>query len=316
VRPSPGLWLLPLALAGCHWLLPLGQSAPPDGQIDDLPGDVRPSDLRHSDATLTVGPAALVAELSTPTTWETDPVLTGDGLTIYFSSTRSSQYNGGCVFVATRNNPDGPFGTPLPILESTGSDFLTVTPDDLTAVYSSDRLMPGNVDMWIGTRADPLVPWDFAKFEPLAKLNTPNTEYDARLSANGLRLYYAPEGFGVATDQQLVVSERSAADKELQPPAGLLLGSHASQVDADPCPSQDELLLVFTSTRDGGMGMTDLWYTVRPDPQSAFSSPRPLAEINTEFHDRDPFLTTGRKWLYFTSTRDGNQNIYRAPVKL
>jgi len=62
------------------------------------------------------GAATPVTELNTA---QDDflPWLTKDGLLIYFSSTRVGGKGGQDLFIATRNDPNGQFGVPLPITE-------------------------------------------------------------------------------------------------------------------------------------------------------------------------------------------------------
>jgi Tol biopolymer transport system component len=323
--------LLLLALsAGCHWILPFGTVPSDSGPVEDrgpvvdgAPADNRrpegaPADqLPRGDAGLGLGPAELVQPLSSPQ-WETDPVLTQDCLTIYFSSSRPGGKGGMDLYLATRAAKDLEFGSPVALdgLNSANNDYLGVTPDDVLAVLSTGP--DTGEDLWLGSRDATDTPWSLSQFALIAELNTSARELDPRLSPDGLRLYYATTDYPGASGQQLVVAERPALDLGFGQPA-LVLGSHAGlhvgAVDADPAISFDERVLVFTTIRPGKTD-GDLWVAVRADRDQPFATPQPLTEINTAAHERDAFITADGEWLYFasTDTRLGQQDIFRARI--
>ncbi|MFN0016579.1 MAG: OmpA family protein [Saprospiraceae bacterium] len=71
--------------------------------------------------------------------------------------------------------------------------------------------------------------------------------------------------------------------------------------DAQPAISPDSKMLFFSSTRPGGRGGKDLWFTTRL-PNSRWSEPQNLGpEINTPGDEQTPFLHPDGQTLYFTS---------------
>jgi hypothetical protein len=102
------------------------------------------------------------------------PSLTGDGLRIYFGSSRPGGVGSYDIWTATRPNWSSPFSTPTPVTElgTTAIDFQPhVSPDDLTMLFNSRR--PGglgNNDFWMATRLNTSSP--FANFVNLTALNT------------------------------------------------------------------------------------------------------------------------------------------------
>jgi outer membrane protein OmpA-like peptidoglycan-associated protein/Tol biopolymer transport system component len=71
--------------------------------------------------------------------------------------------------------------------------------------------------------------------------------------------------------------------------------------DAQPSISPDSKTLYFSSTRPGGRGGKDLWYTTRL-PNNRWSEPQNLGpEINTPGEEQAPFLHPDGQTLYFTS---------------
>lgn len=88
---------------------------------------------------------------------------------------------------------------------------------------------------------------------------------------------------------------------------------NTSQFDEGPALSPDALTLFFASTRTGGGGGDlDIWSASRPDASSAFSAPRPVTELNTDGMELDLALTSDEQELFFSSSRDNGQQLYRA----
>jgi len=85
--------------------------------------------------------------------------------------------------------------------------------------------------------------------------------------------------------------------------------------DWGPAVSADELTLVFGSFRDGGKGSSDLWMATRPDIESSFSQPLPIAELNTKDRENNPSLSADGLMICYESTLDdraGQANLYIA----
>lgn len=74
--------------------------------------------------------------------------------------------------------------------------------------------------------------------------------------------------------------------------------------------SEDGLTLYFAA------GMTpesaDLFRARRGTPDQSFDVPERLDDLNTTNDERDPWLSQGGEWLYYTSNREGVHAIYRA----
>jgi len=186
---------------------------------------------------------------------ETDPFLSFDGLSLYFTRSATSTFYYGRIYVATRANPWEPFTSVREISELNQSG---------TDVYS---------------------PW---------------------VSPDNLRMYYGK------SPGKVMLSSRASVDDPWSPGvqvSGLTLAGGAYW----PKLSQDELTIVFHSTPDsGGMGGTDLWMATRPDRNSVFGNVTDLATINSSAGDGSPSLSPDGLTIYFNSTRDGNQRVYKA----
>lgn len=99
----------------------------------------------------------VVGEL-TSTFADYTPVLSKDGLEIFFGTTRDSPVGAAAfnnIWHATRSTPTDGFGTPTAVSELNGAsnDFPTwISPDRCQLMLSSDRPGNGSYDMWIATR--------------------------------------------------------------------------------------------------------------------------------------------------------------------
>jgi hypothetical protein len=84
-------------------------------------------DLYHSSySVLGIGAPVLISELSTPSSADSDAALTGDELTMFFSSDRTGTLGQADVWVATRASTATAWGTPrhLAELSSSGADLV------------------------------------------------------------------------------------------------------------------------------------------------------------------------------------------------
>lgn len=73
--------------------------------------------------------------------------------------------------------------------------------------------------------------------------------------------------------------------------------------DGDPSIAHDERIIVFYSGRTSAFTGGNIWYATRTASSMAFSAPRIVPDVNTNFNDGDPHLSTDGCRLYFG--RDG-----------
>lgn len=78
----------------------------------------------------------------------------------------------------------------------------------------------------------------------------------------------------------------------------------------------DESYLIFCSDRPGGYGSWDLYITFR-DENGSWGEVRNMGhDINTEAIDRLAFVTLDKKYLFFMSNRNGNDDLYWMDAKI
>jgi hypothetical protein len=121
---------------------------------------------------------------------EWSPWLSSDRLRLYFASSRPGSV-GFDIFLARRDEPDGPFRSPSPIadLSSDGADrWIRLSEDEREAFVASNRAGgEGNLDLYRFARAEP--DGIFGDPEPLAALNTAGDDVGPFLSGDGRSLY-------------------------------------------------------------------------------------------------------------------------------
>jgi hypothetical protein len=290
-----------VALAGCsfsHGSSPLdaGEDAPDVGS--DAPVDTPLAKTCHDtwlDGTIHFGSPVPLTEVNS-TSYDRDPFLTADERTLYLSSTRGSY---GDVWVAKRNTITDPFGTPTKASEFNSTSFeskLSISADGKIAVVGSDRLGSSGIDVWESIRLSVTDPWPAMNRTNVVMLDSAGADHDPTLSADGQRIYFAPD---TPAPQHLAFATRGGNGMFGAPVALPELAS--GNGDADPSPTPDERILVFTSYRPligGGNG--DLWYATRASAFGLFSTPQPVPDLNTGGSEGDPHLSSDGCRIYFT----------------
>lgn len=231
---------------------------------------------------------------------EADPFVTEDDLTLYL-------VRGADVWRSERASPLDPFGTAvLDALSSSASDTkLSTTADGLLAYVATQRIpSTGGTDVWRGVRTSKAEAFTFDRVG-LDAVNTAEHQWDPHISADGLRLYVAPDS-GVM--QHVAVATRTSITEPFG--AATVIPELVAGFDNDPTVSRDQRVIVYATDRDG---QRKLWYAVRPSVTAPFDAPRVLA--GGGIGDDAPHISPDGCSLYFVSGRSGNRDIYVAPVR-
>jgi hypothetical protein len=77
--------------------------------------------------------------------------------------------------------------------------------------------------------------------------------------------------------------------------------------DGDDDPSLNEALtwIVFNSTREGGSGDEDIWFSRRDSPSDRWSAPEPATVLNSDARETGMALSEDGLSIYWSSDRDG-----------
>lgn len=150
---------------------------------------------------------------------------------------------------------------------------------------------------------------------PISKnINSDLNEGTNTISADGKTLVFTacnrPESIGGC---DLYISFKQG-DEWTEP---LNMGSsiNSKEWDSEPSLSADGRTLFFSSTRPGGSGEEDIWYTTK-QANGTWGSPRNLGpQINTPQREVSPFIHVDGSTLYFASTGYpgmGKFDLYRS----
>jgi Tol biopolymer transport system component len=304
-----------LALAGCGFQ---HGSLGPGGGDDAAAGDDAQG-VSDAAATIDAPPeAACLAKwragptLSTPvmvggvntTGDEGDPFLTADEKTIYF--VRSAD-----IYKGTRTSLSNGFSNVAKAsdLSSGANDTkVSLTADGLTAFLNSARTGTGGAtDIFHAQRGSATATFTTIDQAYLGNVNTNVDQWDPHISANGLRLYYAPSA---SPAQHIVFASRATTSDEFGA-LQVLDTLDSGEVDNDPTLTADERLIVWASNRNGDR---NLWYAWRDDPTQPFGTPIEVPDINTNTDDGGHLSADGCR-LYFVSNRDVDDDIWITTVQ-
>jgi len=237
--------------------------------------------------------------------FEWDPLLTSDGLTLYFSSDRPGGVGSFDTYVTTRPTVDSPFGAPAPVAHpgwNTASveGRVTLRSDGLEVILSSNR-DDDEFRLWRSTREDPGDPFTTWTTVPMTASAT-----EPHFNTYGGDLY-------ISTNNDLAVLHRDALDKPFGPAKPLdELNSGAPEIS--PTLSKDQLTILFVRST----GSLDIFAAYRENISDDFKDVHPLESVNTEFHEAEIFLAEygDSCELFFSSNREAeeNWNLYRARI--
>lgn len=138
--------------------------------------------------------------------------------------------------------------------------------------------------------------WQPPKLLPLP-INTALEEYEPRVSADGLTLFFVRGKAGQNAD---VYTASRTRDGWSEPQPIDAINSDADELG--PEPSVDGNQLFFYSNREGGLGGYDLWVARRSD--DGWTAPSNLGQsINSSYNEYGPAASPDGRLLYFSSNR-------------
>ncbi|HEU5056473.1 MAG TPA: hypothetical protein VFU21_08100 [Kofleriaceae bacterium] len=298
------LVVLVAALAAAPGCSTIGPGA---GDDDD---DVAQPDAAPAgpDAAVPLGPFGeprVIEALSDPGANDDDPTVTGDLLELVFNSNRTGNSQ---LFVSRRESVDQPWGDPDPIPELNTGDSETapeLSTDGLAIYFSSNRPGgKGGQDIYIARRDSRDAAWDPPELVP--ELNSGSGDYSPVEDDSGLVIYFYSNRDG--GDQDLFVATRLSRDDPWR--LTMRIDELATDGnDADPFVTADGLALYFGT---GPAGALDIHLARRLDRDAAFDPADPVAELNSDAQDTDPWLSPAGRYVVFMSERTGDAEIYES----
>ena len=131
-------------------------------------------------------------------------------------------------------------------------------------------------------------------------INTSNNEGMAKFEPHNRTVYYAGcQRSEENIDCDIYVSEFTEGTLATEiSPAGDL---NSSSWDSQPSVTCDGKILYFASTREGGLGGSDIWYSKKNEKGSWSLPVNAGVNINTPGDEEAPFIAKDGEHLYFTS---------------
>ena len=154
---------------------------------------------------------------------------------------------------------------------------------------------------------------DFILGEPTnlgSVVNSGFGEFDPHLMPDSLSLVFASDRPGGRGLCDLYVTTRNDVKDPWGPPTNLDPEVNSSNFELDPCLSEDELTLLFVSSRPGSSGFFDIWMTTRSTIDAPWSNPVNLEVVNSGSWDMDPSLSKNGLELYFCSDRSDGHGLF------
>ena len=262
------------------------------------------------------------------TEWDDNvPVLSKDEKTLFFTSTRPGGYGSEDIWVATRQNKNAPWNTPVNLGPGINTEYTdrmrSLSEDGRIILFQSNRPGYGITDIWAIVRKN--INNDFGWSQPVNLGPVINTEYNEVAAKylfndrhrNG-NLFFSsgrPGGFGGPDIYESEITESGFAT-----PVNIFELNTAS-IETCFWVRDDGLEIIFSSNRPNlteDTSKLDLWVSTRSSVYENWSPPESLgATVNTEgYLDVNPMLASADRVLYFSSTRPnshgpvGNMDIY------
>ena len=305
------LTLLGCLACGCNLVLPLGGAG--DLSVADTSGgaeagnDFAP-DLERPDAVVdaavlpSFGNIQPVAELNTATN-EDDPTLPADMLEIYFE-------HGQDIWRATRGSTGDSWGAPAAVAElNTSLEDGTpgISADGLTIYLLSARDDPNQIpSIYMATRKDRGAPWSTPV--PVPELSSGSND-SCPFPASDVLIVLDSDRSGGQGGRDLFRASRATGTDPWGSP---VVVAELNTGGEDSCAflSSDGRLILFGSDRDNGV--MNIFVATRTDAAAPFDPPTKLPQVNSASEDADPWLSPDMKTLYFSSSRNGTQDIFVA----
>lgn len=207
-------------------------------------------------------------------------------------------------------HPGYPLNNALP------NSMVTITPDPNAFYVINQFERNGNMDRGFSLvrKTADSIGWSFPKPIEIKDYYTITSDVSLTMSFDGKILILSATRAD-SRDMDLFVCFKEGENKWGAPQhLGNVINS--DRRETTPFLSEDNETLFFSSARSGGSGGNDLYTSRRlDDTWKNWSSPALLFEpMNSKFDDSQPYFNMTSGFLYFTSKREGNSDIYRVRI--
>lgn len=174
--------------------------------------------------------------------------------------------------------------------------FPTITPDENELIFTVSFGMTAsdNEEIFITKKSEN---GSWGKPIPISnQINTNFREGASTISADGRLLIFTICGY-----QGCDLYQSTKLGSYWSKPASLGTNVNSNGWDAQPALSADGNLLFFVSSRSGGLGGYDIWYSTRNEDGTWAKAVNAGKTINTAFDELAPFIHSNGLNLYFAS---------------
>jgi len=205
------------------------------------------------------------------------------------------------------SHPGFPLNNALP------NSVVTITPDPNVFYVINQFDRRGNMQRGFSTvrRTTDSTGWSFPTPVDIADYYTITSDVSLTMSFDGEVLILSASRFD-SRDMDLYVCFREGENRWSAPQN---LGSvvNSARRETTPFLSEDNTTLFFSSNRSGN---SDIYICRRlDDTWKNWSAPyRAVEPINSSSDDSQPYFNMTSGYLYFTSKRDGNSDIFRVQI--
>jgi Tol biopolymer transport system component len=245
-----------------------------------------------------------LTSINTADSSEEGAYLSPDELTLYFGSTRPGTLGGYDLFLATRARQDAMFANVMPVtgVNTSASERRAVLSGDGLYLYSTTGTTP-NYQISVAQRAT-----SAGAFGPLAVAAAVNSTSNDEITAviPDHRALYLHSNRGGNYDIYRAPRVNNQLGTPL-PVTGLTLNTASSEHTAAVTP--DELTLLFSSDRAGGVGATDIYLTTRASTADGFGMPVNVQAVNSTSADSPSWISADGCVLYLTRGSTGAYDI-------
>lgn len=288
---SPADATPPDALVDAGWVQDDGPTPPDAAEPDAPPARCNPTarfgtpvPLSTLNSTATEGPIWLAA----------------DELTAYFASTRAGGPGGYDIYVASRATASAAFSSPSLLNGVNSADVESrpvLTADGLT-LYAEVKRGTAPYHLERATRVSTSA--SFSALAPVAALNSTANDVAPYVLPDHRAMYFVS---GRGGDAAIYRSEGTGGTWGT-PVLATGTNLQSAQTEDYPALTDDELTIVFTSSRPGGTGASDLYLARRTSLAVGFDAPIELAEINTAGDEQPGWISPDGCVLYFSRAGD------------
>lgn len=204
-------------------------------------------------------------------------------------------------------HPEYPLNSALP------NSVCSLTPNNNEVVIVNEFYKDGSMYQGFSTiKGNAHNNWQFPKPLFIYDYFSRGTEVNLNMSSDGSIIILSLDRPSSQGDNDLYVSMK-VEENLYSSPLPLDKNINTPFRESTPYISRDGQFLFFSSTRPGGYGGNDIYVSRRLDNTwQKWDTPKLLPKpINSAADDSQPFVNEATGFMYFTSRRDGNSDIYR-----